>query len=153
MFQGQLAGIVLAPKCGLDLHSVDHAEAVAGRGLVGDRYFLPEGKVKPEQEITLIEAESLEALTAECSLTLSHNQSRRNLLTRGVPLNHLVGKEFVVGSVRLRGVKLCEPCGHLEKLTVNGVMAGLCHRGGLRAQIMHGGMLRVGDRIVGGQAR
>jgi MOSC domain-containing protein YiiM len=86
MFQGQLVAIFLAPKFGIDLHSVDQAEAVAGRGLVSDRYFLPEGKIKPEQEITLIEAEALEALTAEGALTLRPHQSRRNLLTKGVPL-------------------------------------------------------------------
>jgi MOSC domain-containing protein YiiM len=149
MFQGKLLAIYLAPKNGIDLHSVDQAEAITGRGLAGDRYFLPEGKSKPEQELTLIEAEALEGLAAESQLALKPNQSRRNLLTRGVPLNHLVGKEFTVGTVKLRGIRLCEPCGHLEKLTVRGIKEGLCHRGGLRAQILQGGVLRVGDAISG----
>ncbi|HMC90102.1 MAG TPA: MOSC domain-containing protein, partial [Gemmataceae bacterium] len=65
----------------------------------------------------------------------------------GVPLNHLVGKEFQIGEVILRGLRLCEPCGHLEALTVQGVKDGLCHRGGLRAQILHGGLVKVGDPI------
>jgi MOSC domain-containing protein YiiM len=147
MFQGQLVAIFVAPKYGIDLQAVEQVEAVVGRGLLGDRYFLPEGKVKPEKEITLIEAESLEALAADYHLAIRPRQSRRNLLTRGVPLNHLVGKEFIVGQVKLRGVRLCEPCGHLEKLTVHGIQKGLCHRGGLRAQILQGGTLRVGDAI------
>ena len=74
-------------------------------------------------------------------------QARRNLATRGVALNHLVEQEFIVGEVVLRGIRLCEPCGHLESLTVKGVKDGLCHRGGLRAQIVHGGHLRAGDTI------
>jgi MOSC domain-containing protein YiiM len=147
MFQGQLLSIFISPKFGMDLHPVAEAEAVAGRGLVGDRYFLPEGMINPEKEITLIETEALAALAAEYNLALEPRRSRRSLLTRGVPLNHLVGKEFSVGSLKLRGVKLCEPCGHLEKLTVRGVQNGLCHRGGLRAQILQGGLLRIGDAI------
>ena len=94
--------------------------------------------------------EALVGLGQEYKLELDASQSRRNLLTEGVPLNHLVGKEFRVGSVRLKGVELCEPCGHLEKLTIKGVKKGLGHRGGLRAQIVAGGTLRVGDTVVPG---
>jgi MOSC domain-containing protein YiiM len=147
MQHGQLIAIHISSKCGATLQSVGEAELVAGRGLVGDRYFLPEGKVKPDKEITLIEAEALEALAKDHELTLEPHESRRNLLTRGVALNELVGKEFSVGPARLRGIMLCEPCGHLEKLTVPGVLNGLCHRGGLRAQILVGGKLRVGDVV------
>jgi MOSC domain-containing protein YiiM len=74
-------------------------------------------------------------------------KSRRNLLTRGVPLNHLIGREFTVGEVVLRGIRLCEPCDHLEGLTVKGIKDGLHHRGGLRAEILHGGTLQPGDAI------
>ena len=147
MFHGQLLAIFLAPSRGIDLRPVDEAQAIAGRGLIGDRYLLPEGKTRPDQEVTLIEHEALAALAADYQLTLEPRQSRRNLLTRGVPLNHLVGQTFRVGPVVLRGVRLCEPCGHLEKLTGQRVMKGLCHRGGLRAQIVVGGTLRVGDAI------
>jgi MOSC domain-containing protein YiiM len=134
------------------LRALARVEAVAGRGLIGDRYFLKEGtfsnKDGPDREVTLIEAEALEGLTREYELTLQPSQARRNLLTRGVPLNHLVGQTFAVGPVVLRGIRLCEPCGHLEKLTIKGVEKGLKHRGGLRAQIIQGGPLELGARIA-----
>jgi MOSC domain-containing protein YiiM len=151
MFTGQLVGIYIAARKGTDLHALDQVEAVAGRGLTGDRYFLKDGtfsaKDGPDREVTLIEAEALEGLTREYDLTLAPAQTRRNLLTRGVPLNHLVGKTFTVGPVVLRGIRLCEPCGHLEKLTGKAVEKGLKHRGGLRAQIVAGGLLEVGAKV------
>jgi MOSC domain-containing protein YiiM len=97
--------------------------------------------------VTLIESEALEAMACEVDIRLESHQARRNLLTQGVPLNHLVGKEFRVGDVVLKGIRLCEPCGHLESLTMKGVQDGLCHRGGLRAQILRGGVLHAGDPI------
>ncbi len=152
MFQGQLIGIFIAPTKGKELHAIERVEAVPGRGLVGDRYFLKEGtysaKDGPDREVTLIEIEALEGLTREYEIALPANQARRNLLTRGVPLNHLVGKTFVVGGVVLRGIRACEPCGHLEKLTCKGVEKGLLHRGGLRAQIVAGGVLEVGASVT-----
>lgn len=148
MFQGKLLAIHLAPTHGGELHAVPEAHAVPGCGLQGDRFYQPLGAASPESEITLIEREALVGLGNEYKLELDAPQSRRNLLTEGVPLNHLVGKEFRVGSVQLRGIELCEPCGHLEKLTIKGVRKGLCHRGGLRAQIVAGGVLRVGDAVV-----
>lgn len=152
MFRGQLIGIFIAPRRGIALESVPTVEAVAGRGLIGDRYFLKDGtysaKDGPDREVTLIEAEALEGLEREYHIALPAPQARRNLLTRGVPLNHLVGKTFSVGSVVLRGIRLCEPCGHLEKLTCKGVEKGLLHRGGLRTQIVTGGMLEDGATIV-----
>ncbi|HZD93607.1 MAG TPA: MOSC domain-containing protein, partial [Candidatus Sulfotelmatobacter sp.] len=72
----------------------------------------------------------------------------RNLLTCGMALNHLVGREFQIGDVRLRGLRLCEPCGHLQKLTGKDVLKALCHRGGLRAEILSGGMIKVGEMIA-----
>jgi MOSC domain-containing protein YiiM len=147
-FQGQLIGIYIAARKGKDLQAVDRVEAVAGRGLAGDRYFLKEGtfssKEGADREVTLIEVEALEGLAREHQLTLEPARARRNLLTRGVPLNHLVGRAFAIGPVVLRGIRLCEPCGHLEKLTCQGVKAGLIHRGGLRAQVIQGGVLQVG---------
>jgi MOSC domain-containing protein YiiM len=147
MFQGQLVGIFLHGRKGTDLHPVEQVEAVAGHGLAGDRYFRNDGCGKPDQEVTLIESESLEALPRDCGLTLLPHQPRRNLLTRGVPLNHLVGREFTVGEVLLRGLRLCEPCDHLEMLTAAGVKNHLIHRGGLRAEILRGGVLHPGDSI------
>ena len=152
MFQGKLIGIYVGKRKGEDLCAVETVEAVAGRGLAGDRYFLKEGtfstKDGPDREVTLVETEALEGLTREYEITLQPNQARRNLLTRGVPLNHLVGQTFAIGPVILRGIRLCEPCGHLEKLTCKGVEKGLIHRGGLRAQVIQGGLLEVGSAIT-----
>ena len=97
--------------------------------------------------MTLVESEAVEALARDYNVTIKEGEARRNLVTRGIALNHLVGKDFLVGEVRLRGIRLCEPCGHLEKLTVPGIEKGLIHRGGLRAQIVTEGVLRTGDSI------
>ena len=152
MFQGELIGIFIAPRKRDNLQAVVQVEAIAGRGLVGDRYFLQDGtfskKDSPDREVTLIEIEALEALARESSITLQPGQARRNLVTRGVPLNHLVGREFAVGEIVLHGIRLCEPCSHLESLTCEGVHNGLSHRAGLRARIAKGGILRSGDKIV-----
>ncbi len=151
MFEGELRCIYVADRKCAELRPVDQAEAVPGRGIVGDRYFLGQGtfsdKNGPDREVTLIEVEALEALKCECDIDLRPEKARRNLLTYNVPLNHLVGRDFAVGTVVLHGLRLCEPCGHLEGLTVNGINKGLCHRGGLRAQVVRGGVLHAGDRI------
>jgi len=152
MIHGHLVGIYVARRKGDNLQGIDRVEAVPGRGLTGDRYFLKEGtfsdKDGPDREVTLIEVEALEGLAREYEITLQPAQARRNLLTRSVPLNHLVGRTFTIGPVVLRGIRLCEPCGHLERLTCNGVQKGLIHRGGLRAQVIAGGMLEVRAAIA-----
>src|SRR5262245_815573 len=151
MFEGRLVGIYIVERPREELRGVEQIEAVAGRGLEGDRYFHHEGTFSkpgsPDREVTLIESEAIEGLAREYSVAVQPAQTRRNLVTHGVPLNHLVGKEFTIGTVVLRGLRLCEPCGHLEKLTVKGIKDGLKHRGGLRAQIVQGGTLRQGDLI------
>ncbi len=134
------------------MRSVRDVHAVPGKGLEGDRYFRAAGTYSdrpgPAREITLIESEAIEAMARDNKLTIRAGDARRNLVTRGVPLNHLIGREFLVGGVRLRGIRLCEPCSHLEGLTRRGVLAGLIHRGGLRAQILTGGEIHVGDAIA-----
>ena len=151
MFEGRLEAIYIGPLKRAALQVVSEVEAVAGLGLVGDRYYHQQGTFsKPgsvDREVTLIEIEAIEALQRESELSLQAGQARRNLVTRGVPLNHLVGQEFKVGDVVLRGIRLCEPCGHLESLTIKGIKDGLCHRGGLRAQIVRGGTIHAGDAI------
>lgn len=133
------------------LKAVPQVRAVAGKGLEGDRHFQnpdkPSRKRGPDREVTLIEAEALEALQRDYDVTLAPAETRRNIVTAGVALNHLVGREFSVGAVMLRGIRLCEPCGHLEKLTRSGIQNGLRHRGGLRAQIVNDGIICVGDAI------
>jgi MOSC domain-containing protein YiiM len=122
---------------------VDEVE-VSDRGVVGDRYG-------DAGDVTLIQTEALEGLRADTGIELSHEESRRQVLTRGVDLNDLVGKRFTVGSVELEGVELCEPCSHLQSLTKQGVLRGLVHRGGLRADIVGAGRIAVGDEVtVGG---
>jgi MOSC domain-containing protein YiiM len=99
-------------------------------------------------KVTLIELKSIELLKREKSIAIEPEASRRNVVTRSVPLNHLVGREFQVGAVLLRGMRLCEPCAYLEGLTQQGVLAGLIHRGGLRAEIVTGGTIRVEDAFT-----
>jgi MOSC domain-containing protein YiiM len=126
------------------MSQVQEVKAIAGEGLEGDRYCRPG---HPESQITLTEAEALEASVRDYEIEIGKNETRRNLLTRGVALNHLVGREFRVGDVRLRGLELCEPCGHLKALTNKDVIKALRHRGGLRAEILAGGVIKVGDAI------
>lgn len=151
MWRGELVGIYLASAKGERLTSTPEAQAVVGRGLEGDRYFDKKGtfSAKPGvgRELTLIEAEAIEAALRDDGVELAPEETRRNLLTRGVPLNHLVGRVFRVGEVLLRGVKLCEPCDHLEALTRPGVRKALAHRGGLRTEVVRGGTLRIGDAV------
>jgi MOSC domain-containing protein YiiM len=150
-FQGRLDAIYIGERKREDLHGVEKVEAVPGHGLVGDRYYREQGTFsKPgslDREVTLIESEALEGMASEADLRLKPHEARRNLVTYGVPLNHLVGKEFLIGEVLLKGLRLCEPCDHLESLTVKGVQKGLCHRGGLRAQVLRGGILHTGDIV------
>ena len=151
MRNGSIVSIYIAAKATGPVEPVQSAKAVAGHGLEGDRYCRQEGtfstKPGPDRELTLIETEALEALARDYGVELASGESRRNLTTRGVPLNHLVGREFRIGEVRARGLRLCEPCAHLEKATGKQVIAGLTHRGGLRAQILTTGTIRVGDSI------
>jgi MOSC domain-containing protein YiiM len=124
--------------------------AIPGAGLEGDRYATKLGtfyKPEPDYELTLIEAEAVEALRRDYQVDLAAGDARRNIVTRNVPLNHLVGKDFAIGDVRIRGIRLCEPCDHLQKVTGKPVLKGLLHRGGLRAQILTPGTIRVGDAV------
>ena len=152
MFKGELVSIHIAAKAGAPVQLQQQVEAIPGRGLEGDRYSYGTGHWSNNRgvgrEITLIEIEAVEALARENNIQIELGVARRNLVTRGVPLNHLVGREFQVGGVRLRGTRLCEPCQYLEGLTIKGLMAGLIHRGGLRANILSSGTIRVGDSIT-----
>jgi MOSC domain-containing protein YiiM len=124
--------------------------AIPGVGLEGDRYALRQGtffKPEPDYELTLIEAEAVEALKRDYGVELAPGESRRNLVTRGVALNHLVGRDFQIGEVTAHGIRLCEPCDHLQRLTGRELIKGLRHRGGLRAQILTQGTIRIGDSV------
>jgi len=134
------------------MKSVRAIRATVGKGLEGDRYFHKVGTFSKDpgsgREVTLVEIEAIEALRRDYEIDLEAGKTRRNILTRGVYLNHLVGRKFKVGGALLLGMRLCEPCAHMEKLTLKGTMRALVHRGGLRAEIVGGGMFRVGDAIV-----
>jgi MOSC domain-containing protein YiiM len=151
MFQGSIVSIYISPAAGETMIAVDQAHAVPGKGLEGDRYFMQVGtfsKPQPDRELTLIEIEAIEALQNESGIELEPGAARRNVITRGAPLNHLVGREFQVGDIRVRGLRLCEPCSHLARLTCDGVLPGLVHRGGLRAEILTEGVIRPGDVVA-----
>ena len=160
MWQGTVVSIHVAPEAGKPMETVAEARAVPGRGLEGDRYFLGRGIYSSTpshggREVTLIEVEAVQALFDGVQNTEGHRlgiklspaDTRRNILTSGVPLNHLVDREFWVGEVLLAGTRLCEPCKYLEGLTRPGVLGGLIHRGGLRARILTEGTIRSGDRV------
>ena len=151
-----LAGVVellaIAARAEAPMRLVSQARALAGRGLEGDRYaggagtFSPRGAHKPGYELTLIAAEVVEELTAR-DAGLDFASTRRNVLTRGIDVNALVGRDFTVGGVRCRGLRLAEPCAHLERLHGPGLLRPLIHRGGLRADVLDDGPIGRGDPI------
>jgi MOSC domain-containing protein YiiM len=151
MSNGVVVSIHVAATASGPMASIRNIRAVAGKGLDGDRYFAGAGTYSDQpgsgRDVTLIEIEAIEALKRDYEIELNAKDSRRNIATRGVALNHLIGREFKVGGVTLRGSRLCDPCSHLEKLTAKGVMRSLIHRGGLRAEILTDGMIGVGDTI------
>ena len=142
---GSVAAILLAPDAESPLARVEQADAIAGRGLAGDRYCDGRGTFSGPgrgYQLTLVESEVLE------SVDLPWEQARRNVVTRGIALNGLVGERFTIGEVACVGRRLAEPCAHLEKLTRAGLLRPLVHRAGLRADILAGGTIRAGDRIA-----
>jgi MOSC domain-containing protein YiiM len=150
MWNGTVESIHIASTAEGPPQSVPQATAVRGSGLESDRYALKLGtfyKPAPDHELTLIEVEAIEALRRDYRIELAAGEARRNIVTRNVPLNHLVGREFAIGDVRIRGIRLCEPCEHLQKVTGKSLIKGLLHRGGLRAQILTDGTIRVGDVV------
>lgn len=153
MWTGELVAIFIGSNFGGQMDEKSEVKAVPGKGLEGDRYFISaenhSQKHDPSREVTLIEIEAINAIKREHNIDIGLGDSRRNLVTSGVPLNHLVDQDFKVGEVRLRGVRLCEPCSHLADLTHKEILPALIHRGGLRAQIISGGTLKVGDNIEG----
>jgi MOSC domain-containing protein YiiM len=145
---GTVERIAITPTESALPEAVDSVDVLAGQGPVGDRYFVAEPTERDGDDLTLIEAEALEAFTDETGIELSHSESRRNVLTRGVRLNDLVGRRFRVGGVECVGVELCEPCAHLQGLTRPGVLRGLVHRGGLRANVTRSGTIATGDQLT-----
>ena len=144
--------ILIAPSPTAAMECRQEIQAVPNHGLEGDRYFSGTGTFsrqpqKPDFELTLIESEAIEAFVRESGLPLTAEDVRRNLVTRGIRLNDLVGLEFSIGTVRIKGMRLCEPCAYLAKKTRPEVLSGLVRRGGLRAQILSAGLIRSGEAI------
>jgi MOSC domain-containing protein YiiM len=148
---GVVEGIAISPVKSELPERVASSELLPDQGPRGDRHFADEpdpGRRDEGYDLTLIEAEALEAFTSETGLPLSHEESRRNVLTRGIGLNDLVGKRFRVGAVECFGVQLCEPCSHLQGLTREGVLRGMVHRAGLNANVITGGTIAPGDEVT-----
>jgi MOSC domain-containing protein YiiM len=151
---GTVAAIFVAPSAEAPMKEIMTADLQAGLGIVGDRYHAGEGSWStpgeehiPKRQVTLIEAEAVDAIVRDYNIAFEAKDSRRNILTRNVALNHLVGEEFTVGSARLRGIKLCEPCSHLERLVGHPIRNPLLHRGGLNCEILESGTIHVGDAV------
>jgi MOSC domain-containing protein YiiM len=140
--------IFIAEARGEPMKSVRSADAVMEQGLVGDRYCKGSARRGPDYQVSLIEAEAIEEFTKELGLTMSADMPRRNIVTMGIRLNELLGKRFFVGDVVLEGLELCEPCSLFAKRTYPQVLPFFKGRGGLRARIVGGGAVRVGDRIA-----
>jgi MOSC domain-containing protein YiiM len=151
--RGRVEAIALAERATGEMHTVDRANALANRGLEGDRYAAKAGTFTPANDtargydLTLIEAEVLDNLTLPEGRRLGYAQARRNVVTRGIDLNALVGRRFRIGTVECLGQRLCEPCSHLERLTTKGALRGLIHRGGLRADVLSDGEVTIGALI------
>jgi MOSC domain-containing protein YiiM len=138
--------IHVAAAAGEPAQRLDAVRAAAGRGLEGDRHALGTGTFpsgRPGSALTLIEAEVCESFDPP----LGPDEHRRNLVTRGIDLNALVGREFAVGGVRCRGMRLCEPCTVADGYASRPILRALVHRGGLRADILEDGELRVGETV------
>jgi MOSC domain-containing protein YiiM len=143
---GRVEAICIAPSAGLPARRLDAARALPGRGLEGDRHVTGDGTFPsglPGSALTLIEHE----VCSSFSPPLAPDEHRRNIVTAGIDLNGLVGHEFAVGDVRCRGMRLCEPCTVIERYASRPVLRPLVHRGGLRADILDDGVIRVGDPV------
>ena len=148
-----VVALCYCPDDGGPMRSVNELVVVAGAGIVGDRYYGTQQSY-PGQNLTLIESEEIEAFNARFGAKVGLTDPRRNVITRNVRLNSLVGLEFSVGMVKVRGVQLCEPCktlaSHLSStgLRDSEIVRALTHRAGLRVDVLGSGHIRLGDQIV-----
>ena len=150
---GEVIAIHIAGVASAPMQQLEKATAVAGAGLAGDRYhdgdgFYSQVPTDPgARELTLIAEEALAEVTSETGIAIPLHEHRRNITTRGIDVDALLGQRFRIGEVICEGVRACPPCNHLDDLTGKPLLKPLAHRGGLRARIVTGGVLRVGDRI------
>jgi len=130
---------------------VSEVRAFADRGLEGDRFFRDSWSAakRPDKAVSLIEEETIQVAAAELGTEAFGDKSRRNIVTRGVPLVELLDREFTIGNVVMRGIRLFEPCQHLEKISkIGGIFRVLEHRSGLKAAILSDGVIRIGDPVT-----
>lgn len=150
----QIIEIHICTRGGSAMQRVQSAELIAHKGIKGDRYFKETGTFSeklaglPDKELTLIEAEQIQAFNKAHGLNFTYGDFRRNLITEGVDLNSLVGKEFMLGNIRLKGVRLCEPCSHLASILVPEVVSSLAHKSGLRVTILDDGKIQDNTPIT-----
>ena len=145
---GLVEGIYIAAEHGELPEPVESVRALTGRGLEGNRYFF-DADAPSGTALTLIAAEAVEAMEQEHGISIEPRESRRNVVTRGIDVNALVGRRFRVGEVECQGIALCEPCTSLQAMTEQpGIIKGLAHRGGLNADILSDGEISVGDAVV-----
>jgi MOSC domain-containing protein YiiM len=151
MWRGEIVSTHIATNHSSPMTETDGVYAVAGKGIEGDRYAEERGfysnKKGPQRQATLFEAEVLETIRRDQHVELSANECRMNLITRNVPLSHLVGRKFRVGEAVLRGIKINEPCQHLEDVVGKRVLSALVHRYGLNAEAVESGRIRSGDAV------
>jgi MOSC domain-containing protein YiiM len=145
---GRVDAIFLSSEHGELPAAVDRVRARAGRGLEGNRYYWDDGTAPSGRAVTLIASEAVEAVASEGDVSVEPAATRRNVLTRGIDVNALVGKRFRIGTVECEGVELCEPCQTLEAMTQPGMIKAFVHRGGLNADILSDGEISVGDPVV-----
>lgn len=153
MREGRVEAIFVTPEPGELPGPVERVRAYAGRGLEGNRYYWAQGDAPSGRAVTLIAAEAMDAVGRDGDVSIEPAATRRNVLTRGIDVNGLVGKRFRIGDVECEGVELCEPCAHLESMTQPGVIKAFVHRGGLNADILSDGEISVGDAVVIAQDR
>lgn len=150
-WQGSVVGLFIAPESAAEMVSLPEVRAFADRGLEGDRFLRDSWSAvnRSDKAVSLIEDEVLQLAARELGLETIAQKTRRNIVTRGVPLIELLHREFTVGGVRMRGIRLFEPCGHLVKVSrLPGIFKALDHRSGLKAAILSNGVMRVGDKIA-----
>jgi MOSC domain-containing protein YiiM len=149
---GRIEAIHLADAAGGPMRAVPRVRAIAGVGLEGDRYATGTGTYSPDprtdRHLTLIEAEEIEALASRDGIALEPGETRRNVTTRGIRLNDLVGRRFRVGGIECEATRLCEPCQGLTDHIGKPVLKPLAHRAGLRALILTDGEIALGDEVV-----
>lgn len=150
-WQGSVHGIFVAPESAAEMVPLSQVRAIADRGLEGDRFLHDSWNAvnRSDKAVSLIEDEILQLAAQELGLESIAQKTRRNIVTRGVPLIELLHREFTVGGVLMRGIRLFEPCGHLVKVSkLPGIFKALDHRSGLKAAILSDGVIRLGDNIA-----